>query len=85
MNKPTDVLTRYLVGGQWRANGNSRNPSSEAGEKRKAKRARLGNAKMRKLYIHPHAPMFGEYSSLCAKADGLNGKKAHVYHSGDTA
>jgi hypothetical protein len=78
MNTPTDVLSRYLAGGQWRSNTNLRSPSSEGGEKRNAKRARLGNAKMRKLYIHPHAPKFGEYSALCGKADGLNGKRAYV-------
>ena len=46
--------------------------SSETGEKRGAKRSRLGNAKQRAIYIHAKAYKHPEYSTLCVRADKLN-------------
>ena len=74
LNAPSDVRPKYLSMGSWQTR-RRKTPSSEQGEKRKAKRARLGNTTMRKLYIHAKAYKFPEYAKLCARADGLNGRK----------
>ncbi len=71
----TDVYARYLTGGHWKANRNTRTPSSETGEKRKAKRSRLGNATLRKIYIHAKGYKHPEYRALCHRADLLTRRK----------
>lgn len=68
----SDINTRYLAGGTWRARRNTRKPSSETGPKRETKRKRLGNSKQRGLYKSAHGHKSNEYGALCVRADILN-------------
>ena len=47
--------------------------STEAGDRRNAKRSRLGNSKQRAIYISAKGHKHPEYGLICTKADQLNG------------